>query len=264
MKTKINGIDLYYAIHGSGEPVLFVHGFPLSGRLWEQVVEPLQDGYRLIIPDLRGLGRSEVSAEGSIGLFADDLAALIDALEERRPVVVVGLSMGGYIAFEFFRRQGGRVRALVLADTQAQAYTPEAARDREALARRVEKEGSIVAADWLIDKLFGPKASQELRDTWWQIMSSSAPVGVVAALRAMIGRADSRPTLASISVPALVVVGEHDAITPLDDAQTMHRGIVGSRLEVIPGAGHMTPVEQPDRFVRVLREFLDSLGGSGR
>ncbi len=259
MKAQVNGIELYYDAHGSGQPVLFIHGFPLSGRMWKDLVDPLRGRYRLIVPDLRGFGRSQVTAEASMAVCAEDLAGLLDALGEAGPAVIVGLSMGGYIAFEFFRRHRGRVRGLVLADTRAEPDTPEAARDREQSAQRVLSAGCAELADSMADKLFATDAPAALKSTWRGIMRATSPAGAAAALRAMARRADSRPTLASIDVPTLVVVGETDVLTPPSTARSIHQGVAGSRLEIIAGAGHMPPVEQPARFAAVLRAFLDSL-----
>lgn len=257
--AEVNGIKLAFEQHGEGEPLLFVHGFPLSGVLWEHVIEPLRGAYKLIIPDLRGMGSSEASESASMATYADDLAGLLDALGESRPAVLVGLSMGGYLTFEFYRRHRERVRGLVLADTRCEADAPEKARDRAAMAERVRADGGVVVADAMMDALFGPRASSELRETWREIISSTPPQGIIAALGAMADRTDSTATLAEIDVPTLVVVGEHDALTPPSAAQTIHEGIPGSRLEIIADAGHMVPVEQPVAFNRVLREFLEEL-----
>jgi pimeloyl-ACP methyl ester carboxylesterase len=191
--------------------------------------------------------------------YADDLAGLLDAIGDVDAPVVVGLSMGGYIAFEFYRRHPQRVRALVLADTRAAPDTDEAARARVETAEKVLRRGSSVVADTMVEKLFAPNTAKQLREQWHEIMVASNPQGVAAALRAMARRPDSTPTLATINVPALVIVGEHDTLTPLAEARVIHEGIPGSKLEVIPGVGHMTPVEAPMRFVEVLRQFLESL-----
>ncbi len=258
-RVNVNGVNLACDLHGSGEPILFIHGFPLSGRLWDHVVEPMRDTWRLIIPDLRGMGRSQVTPDASMATYADDLAALLDAIGEQRPAVVVGLSMGGYIAFEFYRRHAERVRALVLADTRAEADTPQKAADRAAMADRVLCEGSAIVAAAMLPALFGSKASADLKHTWKELISNTGPTGTVAALHAMRQRPDSTTTFDDIQVPTLVVVGEDDALTPPADARSMHRGIAGAQLRLIPDAGHMTPVEQPGQFVRALRHFVDAL-----
>lgn len=257
--VNVNGASLVCDLHGAGEPILFIHGFPLSGRLWEHVIEPMRDTWRLVIPDLRGMGRSQPTAGATMATYADDLAALLDAVGEQRPVVVVGLSMGGYIAFEFYRRHAERVRALVLADTRAEADEPDKAAGRVVMADRVLSEGSGVVAEAMLPTLFGPKASTDLKQTWVEIISSTHPTGTAAALHAMRQRPDSTATLGDIQVPTLVVVGEDDAMTPPANARSMHRGIADAQLRVITDAGHMTPVEQPGQFVRALRRFVDAL-----
>ncbi|MCG8405300.1 MAG: alpha/beta hydrolase [Phycisphaerales bacterium] len=255
----INGVRLAYQLFGEGEPILFVHGFPITWKLWEHAVEPMRDAYRLIMPDLRGMGQSEATNGVTMATYADDLNALLDAVEVREPVVLVGLSMGGYVLFEFCRRYPDRVRALVLADTRAEADTPESAQNRRVTAERVLTEGTHVVVEQMIDKIMGPQASSELRETWQSIMNATDPKGVAAALHAMSERPDSTPTLAEIKVPTLVVVGEDDAITPPSSARKIHEGIAGAQLKLIRDAGHMPPVEQPDGFVRVLRQFVDAL-----
>ncbi|MDQ4076849.1 MAG: alpha/beta hydrolase [Chloroflexota bacterium] len=259
MKATINGITMHYEVHGTGQPLLFIHGFPHTSKLWEPLVEPMKDDYRLIIPDLRGFGESEVTKEVSMGLYADDLAALLDEVGERDPVTVVGLSMGGYIAFEFFRRYPERVHALVLADTRPQADDEAGRKNRYESAQKALDEGTQELANTMAEKLFAPQASEELRSTWREIMASVPPLTIAAAQRAMANRPDSTDTLALINRPTLIVVGEEDNVTPPSDAERMHEAIEGSDLEIIPGAGHMTPVEQPERFVAILQQFLDDL-----
>lgn len=263
MKAKINGCEMYYEVHGSGEPVLFVHGFPLSGRMWEPVVDGLAGAYRLIIPDLRGLGRSAATAEAGMADYVEDLVGLLHTMGERRPVVLVGLSMGGYVAFEFVRNHRERLRGLVLTCTRAVADSAEAARGREESAATVLRDGSKVIADSMIGKLFAPTAPGGLRETWREIMAATTPVGTAAALIAIKNRSDSTETLGKIDLPTLVVAGREDVISPPDEVRGIHEGIAGSRFEVIEGAGHMAPLEQPDRFVEILRTFLDGLVAAG-
>ena len=259
MNTTVDGVSLHYQVHGSGEPVLLVHGFPLSGQLWDPAVSLLQGRFELIVPDLRGHGRSGASDDVSMARYADDLAAQLDAAGAKGPVTVVGHSMGGYIAFEFYRRYPERVRALVLVDTRAGPDTEEAAEGRREMAGRVLRDGSGVIADALLDRLFAPAAAAALRERWNEVMAATPPVGVAAALRAMAERPDSRPTLPEIDWPMLVVVGADDAITPPEEARRMHEAIPNSRLEIIPEAGHMTPVEQPERFAEILHDFIATL-----
>ena len=259
MVIEIDNLALHCEVLGEGEPVLLIHGFPLSGEMWRSTSVALSDRWRCIVPDLRGHGRSEASAGASMARYADDLAAMLDKLREWRPVVVVGLSMGGYIAFEFYRRHRARVRAMVLCDTRAEADAPDGAAKREEMAREVLKNGSRAAADAMVDKLFAAGVSAQLKQQWNEIMLRNPPEGVAAAARALATRPDSTSTLATIDCPTLLVVGREDAITPLAPMEAMTRLIRGARLEVIEGAGHMPPVEQPVDFNRILRGFLESL-----
>lgn len=259
MIARVNGIDLYYVAHGRGDPVLFVHGFPLTGEMWNPTVERLSNRWSCLVPDLRGHGRSDVSDDATMAAFADDLAGLLDALGEKRPVVLVGLSMGGYIAFEFFRRHRARLRALVLADTRATADNEEARAKREATAAAVLTQGSKLVADSMIGTLFGPATSADLKAQWHAIMSRNPPRGVAAALWAMAGRADSMPLLTQIDCPTLVVVGADDAITTPAVSAEIHARIRGATLAIIPDAGHMAPVEQPETFAAELRRFLEAM-----
>jgi 3-oxoadipate enol-lactonase len=258
MEAIINGAKLHYEAHGAGRTVLLVHGFPLSGEMWRACVEPMQDDYFLLIPDLRGMGQSEATEEATIGQHASDLLQLLDEVGRRSPVVLVGHSMGGYVAFEFYRRYPELVAGLVLVDTRAQADTEEGRKGRYDTAERVQREGSKAVADSMSQKLFAPSASQEMVDHWRTIMEQTTPQGIIAALHALAERPDSRSTLEIISRPTLIVVGEEDAITPPADSEAMAGAIAAADLEIVPGAGHMVPVEQPERFVAILEQFLDS------
>lgn len=249
----------------NGPLVLLVHGFPLSSHLWDQVAEPLADaGYRVVAPDLRGFGDAPPAHDFSLGDLADDLYGLIDTIthdDPNRPVTYVGLSMGGYIAFEFYRRYGHRLHALVLMDTRAEGDTPEAAEGRRATARKVLQTGSPrMVADEMLGKLFGPSAPESLRQQWYDIMAGTSPITVAAALRAMADRPDSYPMLATITCPTLVMAGRDDAITPPSGAEKMAESIgSNARLCIVENSGHMTPVEQPQACAESLIGWLNSL-----
>jgi pimeloyl-ACP methyl ester carboxylesterase len=188
---------------------------------------------------------------------AADLEAALDALEETGPVVVVGMSMGGYVAFELCRRAPDRIRALVLVSTRAQADDPEGVRSRRETAARVRRSGSGVVAEGMAGKLFGPAAPEALRQRWRERMAAADPEGVIAALEGMAIRRDAFAMLATLDAPVLILVGAQDTITPAEDAERMQRAAPGSVLEVIPDAGHMAAVEQPVRVLEVLRPFLE-------
>ncbi len=259
MKVTVDGVQIAVSEQGNGPPVLLLHGFPLSAGMWRETQSRLADGWRLIAPDLRGHGHSDVASDASMERLAKDQIALLDALEISEPVVLVALSMGGYVALEMARRWPERLRALVLVDTRAGADSPDAAAARRDTAERVLAEGSHFLATDMAGKLFATGAPAELVRSWTETMRRTPPAGIAAALRGMADRRDSLPVLEDWDRPLLVVVGEEDTITPPELAREMHRAVPGSRLEVIPGAGHLPPVEQPDHFARVLRSFLQSL-----
>ena len=262
MQTTIENVILHYDIVGadSHDPILFLHGFPLAGEMWRATAERIHtDGWRCIIPDLRGHGRSDATAEVSIQAFADDLAGLLENIGESRPVVLCGLSMGGVIAFEFYRRHNERVRALILCDCRATPETETGKAERLDVAHRVLEHGSPVIANEMITTLIAPSQNKPLREYWRDLMSSTNPIGVAAALRALAERPDSTATLAKIDVPTLLVFGARDVITPPDVGRQMQAAIPNARLELIPNAGHLPPIEQTDPYVEVLRQFLSEL-----
>lgn len=259
MQATINGVPLAYLVHGAGDPVLLMHGFPLSGAMWEPVAERLRDRFRLIIPDLRGHGGSGASEDAGMEQYAADLTGLLDEIGEGRPVVLVGHSMGGYIGFEVFRRIPEKVRALVLVNTRASADSEEAVRGRHETADRVLRDGTEFLAAQMVQKLFAAEAPQELRLRWRELMAATSPLGAAAALRAMARRPDSSETLRKIDRPMLVVTGQEDTIIPVAEAQRMHQLASDSRLEIIPGAGHMVPVEKPAELADLLRRLLDEI-----
>ncbi|GMU33274.1 MAG: alpha/beta fold hydrolase [Planctomycetia bacterium] len=261
MSDQSQGSPLFVQESGdeSGAPILFIHGFPLTGQMWEPAIAQMPEEYRCIIPDLRGLGESDVSGRPSMTAYADDLAGLLDDIGEKRPVVVVALSMGGYVAFEFFRRHRASTKALALIDTRANADSAEARAGRMKMIESVRTSGSKAVADAMIKKLFAANVDPELKQEWYEIMSSQPPEGVIGALQAMADRPDSTPTLASIDCPTVFICGEHDVITPPDVHREMHAAVPGSRLEIVAESGHLTPLERTDEFTNILCEFLETL-----
>lgn len=258
MKLNVHGVEIAYVDQGAGSPILFVHGFPLDGSLWQPQLEALEGEYRVIAPDLRGFGESGSSPQVTMEAYAGDLHALLDELQIDQ-AVLVGLSMGGYITFAFYRAYPDRVRGLVLVDTRPHADTEEARANRAVAAAKVAEQGSEALADDMLEKLVSPSTMERRPDLVRSIhgMMARQPVdGIVAALHGMAERPDSRPLLGEISVPTLVVVGADDVITPVADAESMVDAIPGSELVVIPDAGHLSNLEQPRVFNQALREFM--------
>ena len=253
-------IQLAVESRGSGVPLLCVHGFPLNRSMWNAQLAGLADSCRVIAPDLRGMGDSDVT-EGTVGMsqYADDLAAALDSLGIVEPVVFCGLSMGGYIAWQFAERYPDRLRGLILCDTRAAADSAEARTGRMRLIELVEQHGAEPVANTMAGKLLAPSnaASRpelvaELRD---MILGTPA-AGITAALRGMAERPDMTDVLPTLGVPALVLCGEEDAITPADEMEQMAGQIPDATFVRVAGAGHMAPMEQPELVNAAIREFL--------
>lgn len=262
-RLTVHGVNLAVEVRGEGPAILFVHGYPLDRTIWRDQIDALE-GFRRIAPDLRGMGQSDAPDLGyGMALYAADLAGLLDALGVDQ-VVLCGLSMGGYVALEFLRQWRSRVRGLVLMDTRAEADSPEVRRARDAAAATARERGSGAVADTMLPKMLGPATMNgrpEIVERVRALMAATPVAGMVGALAAMRDRAGSEsllPTLAGI--PTLVLVGAADILTPPDQARAMAEAIPGARLAIIPGAGHLPPVEQPAATTESLREFLHSLG----
>ncbi|HKS07869.1 MAG TPA: alpha/beta hydrolase [Gemmatimonadaceae bacterium] len=260
MIRSVNGHALAYDDVGSGLPVVFLHGFPHDRSLWSSQLGAAALPTRCIAPDLRGFGESEGSAT-TIDDYASDVIALMSALGIVK-AVVVGLSMGGYVAMAMWRRNPRMVRALVLVDTKATADTDEGRAKRTEQIAFAKARGSAALADALMPGMVG-KATRAMRPDLTErihgMLARASTNGVVGALTAMRDRPDSTPTLATITVPALIIVGDEDVLTPVSDARAMNAGIAGSRLEIVNGAGHLSNVERPAAFNHLLSEFLASL-----
>jgi pimeloyl-ACP methyl ester carboxylesterase len=257
-------MELAFADQGPGPVVVLLHGFPLSRAMWEEQLAGLGSIYRVIAPDLRGFGESPVP-EGvyTMDAMADDVMELLETLEIKGPVVVGGLSMGGYVALSLVARYPTRVKALMLMDTRAGADTPEAAEGREATARSVIAAGNVTAVvDAMLPRIFC-KMTLEQRPERVEpikaVMARTAPQGIVGALRGMASRPDRRGDLPKIAVPTLVMVGDEDVITPPAEARAMAEAIPNARLEVIPKSGHMAPYENHAVANAAILRFLKSL-----
>lgn len=245
---------------GRGPVLLLVHGFPLSHRMWDEQFAELSSHFRLIAPDLRGFGESLPIPETlSMQQLADDLADILDALGVAEPVTLVGLSMGGYVAWQFWAHHLTRLQALVLCDTRATADAPQTAEGRRRLADRVLEAGPKVVTDDMVPKLFAPEShehrAKQVQETI-EIMNATHPRTIAAAQRAMASRPDMTDQLAAVQLPVLVLCGEHDKITPPAEMKAMAEKISTSQYVEIPSAGHMAPLEQPAVVNRILRQFV--------
>jgi 3-oxoadipate enol-lactonase len=256
-----NDIAIGYDEAGSGLPVVLLHGFPLNRSLWTAQLDGLAAPCRVLAFDLRGFGESTVTGPFSMDQWADDIAASLAALGIAR-AVIAGMSMGGYVAFALWRRHPALVRAMILADTRAGADDDDARTRRRELMAIASEKGSGPVADAMLPGMVGRTTREkqpDLAESIHRMMALAPPRGVVGALDALIRRPDSTTTLATIDVPALIVVGDEDVLTPPREARAIQQGIRGSRLEVLTGAGHVSNVERPAAFNHVVSEFLTSV-----
>lgn len=267
MFATVNGISLAYSDTREGHPVvLLVHGFPFNRAMWDPQFGSLRARARVIAPDLRGFGASEAGPPGPLTMeqHADDLAALLDAIGVTEPVVFCGLSMGGYVGFQFWRRHRHCVRAFVFADTRAAADSAEARAGRLAMAERVESSGSVHAAvETMLPRLFAPglRLDSPVPRQVEAMMASTSPRAIADGQRGMAQRSDSRELLPGITVPTLVIVGEQDVISPgvPREMEAMAAAMPRAVFVQVPNAGHVSNLENPDWFNQALLAFLDSL-----
>ncbi len=262
MRVLVNGTPLYVTVRGRGPAITLVHGFPLSHRIYDTQIRALSHTYRVIAPDLRGFCKSPLGdVDVSMDTYADDIAAILDALEIEK-TVLAGLSMGGYIAFAFWRRHPERVRALVLLNTRARPDTPEARQNRFKTIEAVQRDGLSPLIDGMIPKLLSPvtlRGKAHVVNKLRSIMQGATVEGVVAALKAMAERPDSRPTLETITVPALIIAGQHDTLIPVEEAEDMALAIPDARLQVVDQAGHLVTMERPRTTSRLIADFVGQL-----
>jgi len=251
--------QLFYEIAGSGPDVVLLHPFPLNHSFWKPIAAELGTRYRLIMPALRAHGDSELGdGPATMQKLAVDLAALCRELRIAK-AFFVGVSVGGYTLFEFWRRHREHVAALVLSNTRASAETPESRVTRLGLADKVLREGSAGFIEEMLAKLLSPATRSnrpDIVDAARRMMQQMSPQDIAGVQQGMADRPDSIPTLKTIDVPTLVLVGEDEATA---EAELMRQYIAGSRMQVIPRAGHYAALEQPEEFADVLCEFLDGL-----
>jgi pimeloyl-ACP methyl ester carboxylesterase len=261
--ATIDDIQLSYHDLGQGRPVILIHAFPLNSAMWEPQIAELKDGLRLIVPDLRGFGRSELGDPPlSLRRYADDIVMLLDTLGIRR-ATMAGVSMGGYIILAMLEPYLDRIESLILADTRAGADTDEAREGRLQSAQLAEAQGALAVGEPMLAKLLSPGAPEALRQEVRAIIAANQGPGVAAAQRSMAARPDSTALLEQVTVPALVVVGADDALTPPREAHTLHAGIKNSQLVEIPGAGHLANIEAPEAFNAAVLAFLGGMAPAG-
>jgi len=262
MKTQINGITIAYSDRGTGLPIVFLHAFPLNRTMWAQQEEALSLQFRVITIDLRGHGESDAPLwRYTLEQSVDDVNALLAHLAIQQ-ALFVGLSMGGYILFAFYRKYAARVKGLILADTRAQADTAEGKDGRFQIAQTAYKKGPSAIADIMMPKLLSPATIQTRTALVQQVramIEGNQISGIAGDLMAMAERLDSIPFLSQITCPTQIIVGELDQATPPSDAKLMADQIPNARLVIISNAAHLTNLEQPEAFNQIVAAFASDL-----
>lgn len=265
VKLAAHNLTVAFEDRGTGPVVVLLHAFPMCRWMWRPQLDALEGGFRVLTPDLPGFGSTPAVPGVTIDAMADIVADFIAAVGVAEPVVLGGLSMGGYVALAFARRHPDRLRGLILADTKAEPDDEAGRRNRDKMLTALD-EGTLPAAgvvDQMLPKLLGdttresrPAVVAEAK----KIGAAQPKDGIMAAVAALRDRPDAVPGLGNIRVPTLILVGEQDAVTPPDGAKKMAAAIPGSKLVVIPAAGHLSNLEDPAAFTTAVREFLVGLG----
>jgi pimeloyl-ACP methyl ester carboxylesterase len=242
--------------------LVWLHAFPVSSAMWRAQLEAAPAGWRMIAPDLAGFGgTTDHDGPPSIDDFARDVEQLLMSLDTG-PVVLGGLSMGGYAAFAYHRFAPKRLRAMILADTRSAADTPAVRQARQAMLDVLDRRGATGVADEMLPKLLGATSRRtraDLESRVRALIEANSVEGLRRAIIRLRDRPDATPQLSQIQVPVLVIVGEEDAVTPIDDARALSTGMRDARLVILPGAGHLSNIENPDSFNAALRPWVAGL-----
>lgn len=258
------GFTVEYHDVGAGPVVILLHAFPMDSRMWRSQVKFLAGaGYRAIAPDLPGWGGTGPTGGAiSIESMADDVVRFMDALKLDAKVVLCGLSMGGYIGQVFAHKYGERLRGLVLADTRAEADTPQTRAKRDEMIEFAEVRTINEIADKQRPNVLGETTlarRPEVVKEWDGIVLAQSAPAVVAGTRALRDRADGRAWLGGIKIPTLLIFGDEDKMAPPEIISTLMNGIKNSKVEIIAGAGHMSNMEDAPAFNKSLLNFLAAL-----
>jgi 3-oxoadipate enol-lactonase len=260
MRVTVDDATIDVAMDGKGEPIVLIHGFPLTREIWELAAPALARSMQVILPDLRGMGASSVpDGPYLMETLAGDIAAVLDTLGIER-AAIAGHSLGGYVAMAFCRMYTERVTRLALVCSRLAADTPEIARSREQLADRLEQEGRIDAAvDAYVPRLFSTAVlgrRSPIVDRARQIALHNNARGSAAMLRGMAQRGDSYDIAEELSMPVLIVAGAADQIVPLEEAELMRRTFPNATLRVLARSGHVPMLDDPDALTKALSEFF--------
>jgi pimeloyl-ACP methyl ester carboxylesterase len=255
VKIRLKSGTLNYLDQGNGPAVLLIHAFPLNHTMWHPQVAALAPRFRIIAPDIRGFGESLPATPWTIEEMCGDLAEFLDNLNVKT-CAVAGLSMGGYIGLPFCLNYPDRVRQIILANTRARADNETEKAARTDMIAALEQHGAGILPDRMLPRLLQPNPSPEVVQLVRSIMANTSASAAIYAVMAMRDRPDCSTLLHQIKSPALVIAGEHDMITNINECRSIAEGIPGGRFVSIPGAGHLSNLENPQEFNRALTDFL--------
>jgi len=262
MRTSISPeTSIFYQLTGSGQPLVFLHPFPMDHRLWQSQVEHFAPRYQVLTPDLRGFGNSDGfgAQTPSIEQMADDLNALLDELKITEPIILCGLSIGGYVALRFAQKYFSCLRGLVICDSRAQADTEETKAGRNRMIAFAQQHTPMEIVEKVLSGLLGKtslRTRPELIERVKQIGSSQSQHAILDALAALRDRPDATSWLSQITIPTLLIFGEEDALAPSHVIETLQSSLPNSTLVKLPKAGHFSALEQPEMFNAALDNFL--------
>lgn len=259
---KINGLSFFEFGEPENSAIIFLHGFPYSHKMWLKQIDKLKDKYYCITYDIRGLGESEVGdGQYTMESFIDDLMFVIDELKLNKPVLC-GLSMGGYIAFRAIEREEEKFSAVIFCDTKSNADSNEAKITRANNIKRINKEGLYNFVVEFITNCFYPESIKILGNEFIQLIEEAKnfnPIGVKGSLLAMMGRTDTTDYLSKIKIPTLLLCGKYDKLTPPNAMQEVAEKINKSEFYIVPNAGHITPIENPEFVTKKISNLVQSI-----
>lgn len=263
MKRIINDLFVYSTENENEKPLIFVHGFPYDHTMWEKQIEEFRKSYHCVAYDIRGLGQSPAgNGQFTMESFVDDLETVIKELKLNKPILC-GLSMGGYISLRALERIQEKFSAAILCDTRSEADNNEGKLKRASAIKRINTEGVAPFAKDFISNCFGDYYKQNKKEEFEKIIKASSefhPIGVKGCLLAMLSRTDTTPSLSKINIPALIICGEQDALTPPAVMKEMFHKIPNAEFVEIKNAGHMTPIENPGEVSAAIKNFLNKIG----